>query len=97
MVTFFSRLALFLGVKHLGGMQTALLGLSELLVTLTLAHFWLHETLTRQQWLGAALLLASLALVTLDRQLPKRQRPGGILGWLRPPASPTEIPWELHE
>jgi drug/metabolite transporter (DMT)-like permease len=37
--TFFSRLALFLGVKHLGGMQTALLGLGELLVAVAWPRF----------------------------------------------------------
>jgi drug/metabolite transporter (DMT)-like permease len=97
LVTFFSRLALFLGVKHLGGMQTALLGLSELLVTLFLAHIWLKESFSQTQWLGAALLLVSLVLVVMDKQPLKRQYRGGILSWLRPPASPTEIPWELHE
>ncbi len=46
MVTFFSRLMLFLGIKNLGGMQTALLGLSELIVSITLSHYWLHESLS---------------------------------------------------
>ena len=38
-VTFFSRLMLFLGVKHIGGMQTALLGLGELLVAVVFSHY----------------------------------------------------------
>ena len=97
LVTFFSRLTLFIGVKHLGGMQTALLGLSEILVTLFFARFWLNEEFTRQQWLGALLLIFSLMLVVFDRQPVKKQSQGGLLGWLRPPSTPTDIPWQLHE
>lgn len=41
LVTFFFRLALLLGVKHLGGMQTALPGLGELRVTLACTRYWL--------------------------------------------------------
>ena len=84
MVTFFSRLTLFLGVKHLGGMQTALLGLSELLVTLTFSYFWLGESFSTTQWIGAALLVTSLLLVGLDKQPPQKTSPGGFLSWLRP-------------
>jgi drug/metabolite transporter (DMT)-like permease len=97
LVTFFSRLTLFLGVKHLGGLQTALLGLSELFVTLFFAHFWLKEGFTQQQWLGAILLISSLMLVVFDKQPAKKQNQGGLLGWLRPPASPSDLPWQLHE
>src|SRR5512141_1950227 len=46
-VTFCSRLMLFLGVKHIGGMQTALLGLGELLVAIVFSHWWLGENLTQ--------------------------------------------------
>ena len=53
LVTFVSRLTLFLGVKHLGGMQTALLGLSEILITLFLAYVWLGERFSPVQWIGA--------------------------------------------
>ena len=42
LVTFLARLSLFSGVKHLGGMQTALLGLLELLVTLGFSIIWLQ-------------------------------------------------------
>ena len=86
LVTFFSRLTLFLGVKHIGGMQTALLGLGELLVTLALSHWWLHESLTPTQWAGAAMLGAILLLAGIDKPTaPTRARPGGgWLSWLRP-------------
>jgi len=86
LVTFFSRITLFLGVKHIGGMQTALLGLGELLVTLTLSSLWLHESLSPMQWAGAILLGIALVLTGLDRpstpSRPQAQR--GWLSWLRP-------------
>ena len=82
LVTFLSRLTLFAGVKHLGGMQTALLGLGELLVTLVFARWMLGESLTTQQWLGAALLVICLGLVGLDKPPGKRQRAGGFLSWV---------------
>ncbi|HWQ83258.1 MAG TPA: DMT family transporter [Anaerolineales bacterium] len=66
LVTFFSRLTLFQGVKNIGGMQTAILGLGELLVTVLFAHLWLDERLTVAQWVGTGLLLVSLGLVIID-------------------------------
>ena len=98
LVTFFARLTLFLGVKHLGGMQTALLGLSELLVAITLSHWWLGESLTLVQWLGAAGLATSLLLVRSDPipPSPKSHR-GGWLNWIRPPNIPPDIPWGPHD
>ena len=84
LVTFISRLMLFTGVKHLGGMQTALLGLGELLVTLIFAHFWLGERFNNMQWLGALLLVISLALVALESPGVRKSSSGGFLSWLRP-------------
>ncbi|MCC7360236.1 MAG: DMT family transporter [Anaerolineales bacterium] len=69
LVTVVSRLALFMGVKRLGGVQAALIGLSELLVTVLCALLLLGESLSRLQWLGAALLTASVLLVTRERRL----------------------------
>lgn len=82
LVTFFSRLTLFSGVKHLGGMQTALLSLGELLVTLTFAHLWLRERFTTQQWIGAIMLIVSLMLVGLEKSPPRQHGSGGFLSWL---------------
>ncbi len=82
LVTFLSRLTLFLGVKHLGGMQTALLGLGELLVTLLFARLLLGERFSAMQWMGAGLLVISLALVALDRSHTRRGGGGGFLSWL---------------
>lgn len=84
LVTFFSRLMLFTGVKHLGGMQTAVLGLGELLITLVFSYIWLGERFNPGQWVGAALLILSLALVGLEKQPPKKVPTGGFLSWLRP-------------
>jgi drug/metabolite transporter (DMT)-like permease len=96
MVTFFSRLTLFLGVKHLGGMQTALLGVSEVLVAITFAHLWLGEHFTLEQWYGATLLIISLVLVGMEKSPPKKQSTGGFLSWLRPAGLPTDS-WQPHD
>ncbi len=96
LVTFFSRLTLFLGVKHLGGMQTAMLGLSELLVALTFSYFWLGESFSTTQWIGAALLVTSLMLVGLDKQPPQKTSPGGFLSWLRPAGLGADT-WQPHD
>jgi drug/metabolite transporter (DMT)-like permease len=97
MVTFFSRLMLFLGVKNLGGIQTALLGLSELIVSVAVGHFWLHEVLSPYQWIGAALLGLSLLLIGLEKIQPEKRRPYGLLAWVRPPEIAPEIPWGSHD
>ncbi|MBN1147568.1 MAG: DMT family transporter [Anaerolineales bacterium] len=96
LVTFLSRLTLFMGVKQLGGMQTALLGLSELLVAIFFAQTWLGERFTTQQWAGAILLVISLALVALEKPPPKKQTTGGFLSWLRPAGLTTET-WQPHD
>jgi len=96
LVTFFSRLTLFVGVKHLGGIQTAILGLAELFVTIVFSHLWLGEHLTTLQWFGTALLGLSLAMVALDKQALEAPRSkGGWLGWLRPP-DPPQITWTVE-
>lgn len=93
LVTFFSRLTLFTGVKHLGGLQTALLGLSELIITLILSQLWLRESLTLIQWAGAGLLIISMTLVAFEKAQPGQKREGGLLGWLSSPQpfSPRDI------
>jgi len=98
LVTFFSRLTLFTGVKHLGGLQTALLGLSELLVAIILSQIWLRESLIWTQWLGAVLLTSSMLLVSLEKHQPAKTREGGWLGWLSGPhgISPQEI-WRSRD
>lgn len=95
LVTFASRLTLFLGIKNIGGLQAALLGLSELFITFVLGHYILQESLTTLQILGAAILGISMLLVALEKQDPTRRHPkGGWLAWLHPP----EVkPWSLQD
>jgi len=94
-LTFAARLTLFTGVKHVGGLQTAMLGFLELMITVSLAHVWLHETLTPSQWIGTGLLAASLILVGFDKFTPEKRRTTGLLAWLNPPGIPTfKLPWQ---
>jgi drug/metabolite transporter (DMT)-like permease len=84
LVTFFSRLSLFSGVKSIGGMRTSLLGLGQLLVTVGVAYLWLEETLSLRQWVGTLLLMATLILVGSDKPTISPPRSRGWLRWLRP-------------
>lgn len=90
-VTVFSRIALFLGVKKIGGMQTALLGLAELLIAIVFSNLLLGESFSWIQWLGALGLGISLILVMYEKPTPPP--PSGKTGWLswiRPPSLPKE-------
>ncbi len=96
LVTFLSRLTLFLGVKHIGGLQTALLGLGELLITVSFGHLWLHDQLSPLQWIGVTGLIASLLLVRFEKKTPGKGT-GGWLSWIRPPHRlPPDTPWGPH-
>ncbi len=97
LVTFLSRLTLFMGVKNIGGMQTALLGLSELLVTVGMAHIWLGERLSTQQWVGALLLAITILLIGVEKPRSAKHSPGGWLGWLSHPTLPGDLPWHPHD
>lgn len=91
MVTFFSRLTLFMGIKFLGGMQTALLGLSELLVTVLLSVLWLGEVMSPYQWIGAILLASTILLIGIEKPSPPTRRKGGWFSWLTPASS--DVRW----
>ena len=96
MVTFLSRLTLFLGVKSIGGMQTALLGLGEIVVTVGFGYLWLGEQLSPLQWVGVAGLTASLLLVRYEKKELKKGA-SGWLSWIRPPHRlPPDTPWGPH-
>jgi drug/metabolite transporter (DMT)-like permease len=84
LVTFISRIALFAGVKAIGGVQTALIGLLELLVTVVLAMLFLGETLSLRQWTGALLLVTTLILSAFEPPLKSSRFARGWLFWLRP-------------
>ncbi len=96
LATFVSRLSLFLGVKHIGGMQTALLGLAELLVTIFLGHYWLHERLTVLQWIGALALAMSLLLVRYETASVDKRGRSGWLSWIRAPEPPRDV-WPPYQ
>jgi drug/metabolite transporter (DMT)-like permease len=92
LVTISSRIALFLGVKKIGGMQTALLGLAELLIAILFSNIWLGENLSVLQWLGAVGLGLSLILVMFESPPPPiRSGKTGWLSWIRAPDLPKDI------
>jgi len=93
-ITFLARFTLFFGVKQLGGMQTSLLGLGELIITLIAAQFFLHESLSVNQWIGALLIALNLVLVAYDKPPVEKRLGKGFLTWLAPPKiSPTDFPF----
>lgn len=89
-VTFASRLLLFTGVKHIGGLQTALLGLGELVVAVFFSHIILGEFLTFLQWIGMLGLVISLLLGWYEKPPPPPTHPHGILSFLQPPDFPED-------
>jgi drug/metabolite transporter (DMT)-like permease len=91
-VTFFSRITLFLGVKKIGGMQTALLGLAELLIAITFSNILLGENLSTLQWIGAVGLGVSLILVMYEHPaIPIHSGKTGWLSWIRAPGLPKDV------
>lgn len=91
-VTVSSRIALFLGVKKIGGMQTALLGLAELLIAILFSFIWLGENFSLLQWVGAVVLTISLVLVMYENPKPPVQSGAtGWLSWIRAPGLPKDI------
>ncbi len=95
LVTVSSRLMLFLGIKKIGGLQAAILGLGELFITITISYYFLGERLTLNQLLGVGVLALSMILVAFDKQDPGKRHPkGGWLAWIHPP----EVkPWSLQD
>ena len=64
--TALSRLAMFFSLEKLGGVQTAIISLMELAVSLTLAFVFLGDRLAWYQWLGAILLLGGGIFARMD-------------------------------
>jgi drug/metabolite transporter (DMT)-like permease len=95
LVTFASRFTLFLGIKKIGGVQTALLGLAEIFITIIVSYILLGEILTNIQWVGATILGTTLLLAAFEK--PAMSNPkGGWLAWIHPPQI-APIPWNLDE
>jgi drug/metabolite transporter (DMT)-like permease len=67
--TILARLLIFAGLRALGGAQTSLLGLAELLVALLIAFLLLGERLTLWQWIGGLVLIASVVLGSRESDL----------------------------
>jgi len=66
LTTALSRLTMFSALERLGGIETSIAGLLELLVSLMLALLLLGERLTAVQWMGGGLLVVSLWLISRD-------------------------------
>ncbi|MBN1874112.1 MAG: DMT family transporter [Anaerolineae bacterium] len=66
LTTALSRLAMFLSLEQLGGVQTAIIGLTELALSLGLAFIFLGDRLTLAQWFGAVLLLGGGMFARVD-------------------------------
>jgi drug/metabolite transporter (DMT)-like permease len=67
--TALARLLVFAGLRRLGGFQTSLLGLSELLVAVGAAFVLFHESFSMQQWIGAGVFVVSVLLISRDTNL----------------------------
>jgi len=66
LTTALSRLAMFSALQRVGGVETSLGGLLELLVSLVLAFLLLGERLTLVQWVGGVLLVVGMVLMSRD-------------------------------
>jgi len=77
--TALSRLAMFAGVKFLGSVQTAVLGVTEIAVSLLLGALVLSDTLTTPQWAGVALLMVSILLIRQQDMSPRGINPGSLI------------------
>jgi len=65
--TAISRLLMFAGLRRLGGIETALVSLLELVVSLGLAFLLLGERMTPLQWGGGVVLVGSILLGARER------------------------------
>ncbi|PJF20876.1 MAG: hypothetical protein CUN56_13965 [Phototrophicales bacterium] len=77
--TALSRLAMFAGVKFMGGMQTAVLAITEIGVALTLAFLLLGDRLTVAQWVGVGILFLSILLIRQKDFLPRLYNPSAMM------------------
>ena len=77
--TALSRISLFVGVKGVGSLQTALTAVGEGAVAVSLAFIFLDESLTSIQWLGVAALVASLFIPGQKSEEDEKPRPLGSL------------------
>lgn len=71
--TALARLLVFIGLSRLGGAQTSILGVAELVVAIILAMILLGERLALIQWAGALLMIASILLFGRETKLDADQ------------------------
>ena len=86
-----------MGVKNIGGLETALIGLGELLVTIVLAQIWLGERLNAYQWIGALFLCISILFIGFEKTPKKKKGTGGWLSWLSHPTLPSDLPTQSKD
>jgi drug/metabolite transporter (DMT)-like permease len=79
LTTLLSRLAMFAGVKFMGGVQTAILAVAEIGVALTLAFFLLGDRLTPVQVAGVGLLAFTILLIRQRDLLPRGYNPTALV------------------
>jgi drug/metabolite transporter (DMT)-like permease len=77
--TALSRLAMFAGVKSLGGMQTAIMAIAEIGVALVLAFLFLGERLTLTQVVGLGILFVGMLLIRPKDMLPRGFNPNALV------------------
>jgi drug/metabolite transporter (DMT)-like permease len=77
--TALSRLAMFVAVKSRGSVETAVVAIAEIGVSLLLAALFLGDQLTATQWFGVALLFVSMALIRTRDLLPHGYNPSALL------------------
>ncbi|MDQ7030467.1 MAG: DMT family transporter [Ardenticatenia bacterium] len=64
-----ARLLVFAGLSRLGGIQTSILSVGELVVALILAFLLLGERMTAMQWTGALLIGTSMLMIGRESNL----------------------------
>lgn len=79
LTTLTSRLAMFAGVKFMGGVQTAILAIAEIGVALTLAFFLLGDRLSPVQVGGVVLLGLTILLIRQRDLLPRGYNPAALV------------------
>lgn len=81
--TAISRLLMFAGLRRLGGIETALISLLELVVSLGLALLLLGEQMTPLQWGGGSILILGILLGAREGSLHPPTIPTGEAGYGR--------------
>ncbi len=79
LTTAISRLAMFAGVKFLGGMQTAIFAVLEMAVAVVLGFIIFGESLTPMQWIGVAAFFTTILLIRQEDLLAHGFNPNALI------------------